>query len=257
MTFTTPRLDPARRAQLRDFLVAEVERTPSSGQVLTLAPDAPRTVQPALDWTPDEAADRTRTPRRWVPALVAAGAAGVVAVGVVAVTGGSGTGPAQPAEQPTAPPAAPTASDVRLLSADELAAMGAGRSGYGLVARCLTAAGWNAVYSPLDESIEGSLAAADQARYDADWVLCSAAAAIGSADRAAVTDDVWTALYAHAQQVADCVDDLGVPVQPLPDRSRFAETYGGMNGWVPYPGDPGVLRADQVAGIDACATAAG
>lgn len=253
MTFTTPPLDPTRRTQLRDFLVAEVERTPSSGQVLTLAPDASGPVQPGIDWTADPVQHHTGTPRRWVPVLVAAGVAGVVAVGVVALTGGSGTTPAQPAEQPTAP----TASDVRLLSADELAAMGAGRSGYGLVAQCLSAAGWTAVYHPLDESIESSLAVADQDRYDADWVLCSAAAAIGTADPTAVTDEVWTALYAHAQQVADCVADVGVPVQPLPDRARFVETYGGTSSWVAFPGDPTPLSADQIARIDGCQDAAG
>jgi len=251
MTFSTPPLDPARKAALREFLVDEVDRTPPGSGLLTLDAGAPRPAGPTLDWAADEFGAGHGRPRRWAPALVAAGVAGVVAVGVVTLTGGGDT---RPAEQPAAPG---PAGDVRVLSADELAALGAGRSGFRLLSECLDGAGWNTTYSPLDESISGEYPATSKPRYDADWVLCSAAAAIGTADQAAVTDEVWTALYAHAQQVADCVGDLGVPVEPLPDRSRFVETYGGMTEWVPYPGDPGVLTAEQLTGIDACMEAAG
>ena len=246
MTFSTPPLDPARKAVLRDFLVDEVARTQPVGGLVPLDAGTPGPAGPAQDWAAEEFGSGPRRTRRWAPALVAAGVAAVVAGGVVALTGDGGT---SPAEQPAGPG---PASDVRVLSADELTALGAGRGGFRLLSDCMTAAGWNPTYHPQDESISGEFAAESKPRYDADWVLCSAAAAIGTADRAAVTDEVWTALYAHAQQVADCVADLGVPVQPLPDRTRFSETYGGMTSWVPSPGDPDALTAEQLTGVDAC-----
>jgi len=253
MTFSTPPLDPARKAVLRDFLVEEAARTQPAGGLRTLDAGAPGPAGPALDWAAEEFGSEPRRTRRWAPALVAAAVVGVVAGGVVALTGDDGTSPAQ---QP-AGPGPGTASDVRVLSSDELTALGAGRGGFRLLSDCMTAAGWNTTYHPEDESISGELPAASKPRYDQDWVLCSAAAAVGQASTSVVTADVWAALYAHAQQVERCVADLGVPVQPLPDRARFSETYGGMTEWVPYPGDPDALTAEQITGIDACMDAAG
>lgn len=248
MTFTTPPLDPSRRALLRDHLVAEVARTSLPGAVPAVEDGSPAgrrddgAAAPGTGTTPG---------RRWLPVLVAAAASGIVAVGALALGGGDRPGgPAAPAAPPPQEPAGPGA--VRVLSADELAALGAGRSGYGFVAECMRAEGWDAVYHPQDESVEGSLPTEAQARWDADWRLCRAAAAVGMRSTGDVTEAVWTALHEHAREVARCATEAGVPVAPLPEPEAFAEAYGSMREWMPYPGDPDLLTPAQLADLDRC-----